>query len=158
MKTLSITAPLAGVLAGVVVAGGLVTATAPEASAAPDTVRVSSAKFATSGGHGNFRFRYGTAKRRVCTISPTGRSYTVRCAAGMPKKSKAAAAGLNAVEIGPKGKKRLKADRPTGPAKRLRPGQEIKVVGITCTAAKNATVTCKKGKRSFRIAGGVLQR
>lgn len=150
-----------GSIAGVLAVGALA-APAPSqalpAPGAPGTTTVDSAKFATPGGHGNFRWRYSSSKKNQCGIYPTGRSYTVRCAAKSPaadgEKSK-----YDAIEIGRRVRRTTMSDDDVySGAKRLYPNQTIDVVGITCTAFGNATIACTKGGRSFEIVGGVAKR
>ncbi|HNP57309.1 MAG TPA: hypothetical protein PK331_16400 [Gordonia sp. (in: high G+C Gram-positive bacteria)] len=149
---------LVGAVVGAVAAGGLVTSASAPASAVPGQNIVDSAKFATPGGHGNFRWRYSSSQKRLCGIYPTGRSYTVRCAARIPSSDGSGRSDYNAIEIGRAGVRRTATDGETySGAKRLWPGQTISVVGITCTAFKRATITCETRKGAFRIVGGVAK-
>ncbi|MFT3899139.1 MAG: hypothetical protein QM728_02690 [Gordonia sp. (in: high G+C Gram-positive bacteria)] len=138
-----------------------------------NTVVVDSSKYATDGGHGNFRWRYSASKKNVCGIYPVGRGYVVRCAA----KNKSAAdadeksdeqsgetstskSKYDGIQLGGTGVKRVKLDddQKGFKAKRLMPNHTIDVVGITCTAYKRATLTCQTSRGSFKIVGGVVQR
>ncbi|MFT4201291.1 hypothetical protein [Gordonia sp. (in: high G+C Gram-positive bacteria)] len=140
-------------------------------NAGPDanTVVVDSSKYATDGGHGNFRWRYSASKKDVCGIYPVGRGYVVRCAV----KTKAAAdksdehggatstkSAFDGIQLGGTGVKRVKLDddQKGFKAKRLLPNHTIDVVGITCTAFGHATLNCKTSRGAFRIVGGVAQR
>ncbi|GAA3030173.1 hypothetical protein GCM10010528_09570 [Gordonia defluvii] len=152
---------MVGALAGALVPAALATAAATTASAAPggDTVTVDSSRYATPGGHGNFRWRYSSAKSSLCGIYPTDRTYTVRCAAKVPSSGASESSKYDAVEIGPGGARRTTTGGETyGGAKRLYPNHTISVVGITCTARKHATVTCTTPTGSFQIVGGVAKR
>ena len=154
----------AALISGAVV-GGLIAGVAGPTAAEPSVNAdvVDSATFATPGGHGNFRWRYSSSKKSQCGIYPTGRSYTVRCAAKIrpsdTSEESSEKSPYDAIEIDRKGVRRttMSADDAYSGAKRLYPNQTIDVVGITCTAFQHATITCKKGSRSFEIVGGVAK-
>lgn len=138
--------------------GGVATGVAPAASADPGIVKVDESRYATPGGHGNFRWRYSTSKTSLCGIYPDGRSYTVRCRAKVANKS-ANGIKYDGVEISRRGTHVTATEGETYPgAKRLFPGRTISVVGVTCTAYSHATIKCKTRKGSFRIVGGTLKR
>ncbi|WP_161926297.1 hypothetical protein [Gordonia crocea] len=145
------------VVVGLVASALVVTGAAGAASAAPDATTISPGKFATPGGHGNFRWRYSSSAKNLCGIYPAGRSYVVRCAAKIPAADGSGASKkFTAIEIGSRGVKRTTSDGDAYPgAKRLYPHQAISVVGITCTAAEGASVTCETNKGAFSIVGGV---
>ncbi|QKT06346.1 hypothetical protein HUN08_03390 [Gordonia sp. X0973] len=166
-------ATVLSVAAGAVVTVGLIPATIGPAAAddmgsssgapgdnAPTSVQVDSSRYATPGGHGNFRWRYSASKKSLCGIYPTGFSYTVRCAAKFRAPEGAdSTSKYDAVELGRRGVRRTTTDGDTYPgAKRLFPGHTISVVGIECTAFEHATITCKTRRGAFRIVGGVVQR